>query len=168
MCPENSSGAPRTPSGSDILRVVRALVSAVRESSAYPDVLFRICEALTRTVPCDRATIYLASSRRRAFLPSADHGTPAEVVQTFIRRGYSRGAFPGEEELRAGRSVLAVEGETSPAFEEVLTLVPRDRAGGARPAPSGVRVSVSRGTARRCSRSGRGCRPPTARAGRGS
>jgi len=122
VCPENSSGAPRTPSGSDILRVVRALVSAVRESSAYPDVLFRICEALTRTVPCDRATIYLASSRRRAFLPAADHGTPAEVVQTFIRRGYSRGAFPGEEELRAGRSVLAVEGETSPAFEEVLTL----------------------------------------------
>ena len=99
-----------------------AVLSAVRHAAGYPDVLTRICQGLTTSVPCDRATIYVWSRRRRAFLPAADHGTPAEVVGDFIRRGFSAGAFPGTEELRAGRAVLAVRGKNTPELDEMLTV----------------------------------------------
>ncbi len=108
--------------GSSLLGILSAVLAAVREASGYPDVLARICQALTRTVPCDRATVYVWSRRRRQFLPAADHGTPAEVVGDFIRRGWGPRAFPGEEELRAGRGVVAVRGEASGALAETLEL----------------------------------------------
>jgi signal transduction histidine kinase len=116
-----SARSKRPPTG-DPLAVLLAVLGAVRDSAGYPDVLGRICQALTATIPCDRATVYVWSARRRAHLPAADHGTPPEVVQDFVSRGFQPGAFPGEEALRAGRSVFAVRGYTSPALEEMLEI----------------------------------------------
>ncbi|HYR96911.1 MAG TPA: GAF domain-containing protein, partial [Candidatus Binatus sp.] len=118
----NRSGAPGKPTGSQLLGVLSAVLTAMRDSGGYPDVLTRICRALVETVPCDRSTVYVWSRRRKAFLPAADHGTPAEVVQDFVRRGFGRGSFPGEDELRAGRAVFAVRGSTTPELEDILRL----------------------------------------------
>src|SRR5262249_46021564 len=108
------------PSRPEMLRVLSAVLTAMRDAGEYPDVLGRICAALTETVPCDRATIYVYSRRRRAFLPAADHGTRAEVVQAFIERGWAPGAFPLEAELRAGRAINVARAAAPPALEEVL------------------------------------------------
>jgi signal transduction histidine kinase len=113
-------GASDAPSGTRTLRVLWAVLGAVRQAAGYPDVLFRICEALTRTVPCDRTTIYVWSARRRLFLPVADHGTPSEVAQAFMARGFAAGAFPFEAELRAGRAVSAVRGDGTGPLDPLL------------------------------------------------
>ncbi|HJQ82652.1 MAG TPA: ATP-binding protein [Candidatus Binatia bacterium] len=107
---------------SDLLGVLSAVLAAVRASTVYPDVLARICEALTRSVPCDRATVYAWSRRRKLYLPAADHGTPAEVVGDFIRRGWAPGTFPGEAELRAGRCVIATRDQADGLLAETLEL----------------------------------------------
>src|SRR5579864_2436313 len=109
-------------SGRRLLRVLSAVLDAVRDTSAYPDLLVRICEALTRTVPCDRATVYVWSRRRSQFLPAADYGTPPAVAADFVRRGYGPRTFPGYAELRAGRTVVAVTGQTTETLAETLAL----------------------------------------------
>jgi signal transduction histidine kinase len=110
------------PTGAQTLRVLEGVLAAVREASGYPDVLFRICRAVTRTVPCDRATVYVWSRRRQAFLPVADHGTPPEMVQDFVERGFAPGSFPFEEDLRQGRVVSAVRGDGSGPLDPLLSL----------------------------------------------
>jgi signal transduction histidine kinase len=108
------------PRPAEPLGVLLAVLTAVRDAGPYPDVLGRICQALTCTVPCDRATVYVWSARRRVYLPAADHGTPPEVVRDFISRGFAAGAFPGEEQLRVGRPVFAVRDRVSGALAEML------------------------------------------------
>jgi len=90
--------------------ILETVLEAMRHTTVYPEVLFRICEALTQAVPCDQATIYVWSRRRRAYLPVADHGTPPEVARDFLRHGYAQGAFPGQDAFAAGRAVTAVSG----------------------------------------------------------
>ncbi len=104
------------------LRALWAVLTAVRESTGYPDVLFRIARAVADAVPCDRATVYVHSRRRGMWVPAADHGTPPDVVQAFVQKGYGPGSFPHEDELTAGRSVYAERGSASPGMEEILQL----------------------------------------------
>ncbi|MEW6267956.1 MAG: ATP-binding protein [Thermodesulfobacteriota bacterium] len=103
----------------DTLRALWAVLTAVRESTGYPEFLAHVAQAVTESVRSDRTTLYILSRRRRAFLPAADYGTPAPVVQAFVRRGFTPGTFPGEALLRAGRSVLAIRGR-APELEETL------------------------------------------------
>jgi len=101
------------------LRALWAVLTAVRESTGYPDFLAHLARAVTESVPSDRTTVYLLSRRRGAFFPAADYGTPAAVAAAFASRGYAPGSMVGEEVLRAGRSLLVVRGE-SPRMEEIL------------------------------------------------
>ena len=105
-----------------LLSVLSAVLEAVRDGSAQGDALVRICNALTATVPCDRATVYVWSRRRRQFLPVADYGTPGEVVTDFIQRGYGPRMFPGDAELRAGRTVVAVRDQATDGLAETLEI----------------------------------------------
>src|SRR5579862_4878201 len=105
-----------------LLSVLSAVLDAVRDGSVHGDALVRICKALTATVPCDRASVYVWSRRRRQFLPVADFGTPGEVVTDFIQRGYGPRMFPGEAELRAGRTLFAVRDQATDGLAETLEL----------------------------------------------
>jgi signal transduction histidine kinase len=96
-----------------------AVLTAVRESTGYPDFLGHLARAVTESVPSDRTTVYILSRRRGTFLPAADYGTPGPVVEAFASRGYAPGSIAGEELLRAGRSLLAVRGD-APEMEETL------------------------------------------------
>jgi signal transduction histidine kinase len=104
------------------LEALWAVLTAVRESTGYPDVLFRIAQALATAVPCDRVTVYVRSRRRGMWMPAAEHGTPAAVVEAFARHGYAPGTFPGEEELALGRSIEAVHGRFGPEMDQILDL----------------------------------------------
>jgi signal transduction histidine kinase len=84
-------------------RVLGAVLKAVGDAAGYPDVLARICRAVVAAVPCDRATIYTYSRRTRSYLPKMDHGTPAHVVERFVRRGIAPSSFEATAELVAGR-----------------------------------------------------------------
>lgn len=104
------------------LQALWAVLTAVRESSGYPDVLFRIAQAVAAAVPCDRVTVYVRSRRRGMWMPAAEHGTPAAVIEAFARHGYAPGTFPGEEELAEGRSIEAVRGRYGAAMDDILSL----------------------------------------------
>jgi signal transduction histidine kinase len=92
-------------------RVLGAVVEAVGDGSGFPAVLTRICGAVARALPCERATIYTWSRRARAFLPKADHGTPLHVVERFLRRGFGFGSHSMVSELAAGRTLVARRSE---------------------------------------------------------
>ncbi len=104
----------------ETLRVLWAVLTAVRESTGYPDFLAHLARAVTQSVPSDRTTVYILSHRRGTFLPAADYGTPPRVVQDFASRGWAPNTVPGEEELRRGRSLLLVPGK-SPDADALLT-----------------------------------------------
>ena len=97
-----------------------AVLDAVHEARGYADFLVRVVRAVKENVPSDRAILYVMSERRGAFVPAADHGTPAEIVRAFVARSYAPSSFPGEAELRAGRLLLAVDGQAPAALQELL------------------------------------------------
>jgi signal transduction histidine kinase len=101
-------------------RVLGAVVEAVGDASGFPDVLARICAAVVATLPCERATIYAWSRRARAFLPRADHGTPAEVVERFVRRGFAFGSSTMVSDLAAGRTFVMHRDRASGGDAELL------------------------------------------------
>src|SRR5689334_12533451 len=47
---------------------------------ALPELLARLCRLCIRVVPGDRASVFLWSRRRGAFVAAADCGTPAGVA----------------------------------------------------------------------------------------
>jgi len=96
------------------------VLDAARAATGYPEVLARIATAVATSIGCDRATVYIHSRRRGQYLPAADHGTPPEVAEAFVRRGFGEGAIPEVEDLAQGRSVHAVRGSATPAMEELL------------------------------------------------
>src|SRR5215813_8822197 len=102
-------------------RVLGAVLEAVGDAAGYPDVLHRICIALTAAVPCDRVTIYTASRRTRTYLPRADHGTPAQVVERFVRRGFQPWSFAEATELAQGRVFSVSRATASPEMRAILT-----------------------------------------------
>jgi len=60
-------------------RVADALVQVAEQaggSLALTEVLDRLCRLTVELMPCDQCTIYLWSSRRKAYIPVADCGTP--------------------------------------------------------------------------------------------
>lgn len=101
-------------------RVLGAVLEAVGDAAGYPDVLHRICVALSGSVPCERVTIYTASRRTRSYLPRADHGTPAHVVERFVRRGFAPWSFAEASELAAGRVFSVSRTTASPEMRDVL------------------------------------------------
>src|SRR5437762_6266837 len=105
-------------------RVADALVQVAEQAGAglaLTDVLGRFCRLTVELVPCDRCTIYLWSSRRKAYIPVADCGTPAHVVPRFAERYYYRGKMFFEDDLRAGKTVrLSRERELSPEEYELI------------------------------------------------
>jgi signal transduction histidine kinase len=105
---------PRSP------QALWAILEAVHDARGYADFLARAVRAVKESLPSDRANLYVMSARRGAFLPAADHGTPEAVVRDFVARGYAPGSFPGDEELRAGRWLLAVRGRAPAAQQELL------------------------------------------------
>jgi signal transduction histidine kinase len=102
-------------------RVLGAVLDAVGDAAGYPDVLQRICVALSSAVPCDRVTIYTASRRTRSYLPRADHGTPAHVVERFVGRGFAPWSFSEASELAAGRVFSVSRATASPEMRAILT-----------------------------------------------
>jgi signal transduction histidine kinase len=92
-------------------RVLEAVVEAVGDGSGFPAVLARICRAVGEALPCERATIYAWSRRARAFLPRADHGTPPEVADRFMRRGFGFQSNALVEALTAGRPFVVRRSE---------------------------------------------------------
>jgi signal transduction histidine kinase len=105
---------PRSP------QVLWAVLDAVRESRGYPQFLAAVVRTVKEQLPSDRASLYVLSARRGAFLPAADHGTPDAIAQRFVRRGYLPATFAAEEELRTGRSLLIVRGQGMPALQELV------------------------------------------------
>ena len=105
-------------------RVADALVQVAEQAGAglaLTDVLGRFCRLTVELVPCDRCTIYLWSSRRKAYIPVADCGTPAHVVPRFAEKYYYRGKMFFEDDLRAGKTVrLSRERELSPDEYELI------------------------------------------------
>jgi len=108
-------------------RVAEALLQI--ESLDLRVLLDRICRITVELMPCDRATVYLYSTRARGFVPIADCGTPPEVVAQFAQRFYfgqsrageKRPMIPFRDELRAGRIGCATRDETTdPAMRELL------------------------------------------------
>src|SRR3989475_6054214 len=99
-------------------RVADALVQVAEQAGAglaLTDVLGRFCRLTVELVPCDQCTIYLWSSRRKAYIPVADCGTPAHVVQRFAEKYFYRGKMFFEEDLRGGKTVrLSRDRELSP------------------------------------------------------
>src|SRR5689334_250233 len=101
-------------------RVLGAVLEAVGDAAGYTDALHRICVALSASVPCERVTIYTASRRTRSYLPRADHGTPAHVVERFVRRGFAPWAFAEASELAAGRVFSVSRTTASPEMRDIL------------------------------------------------
>jgi len=105
-------------------RVADALVQVAEQAGAglaLTDVLGRFCRLTVELVPCDRCTIYLWSSRRKAYIPVADCGTPPHVVARFAEKYFYRGKMFFEEDLRAGKTVrLSRDGESSLEARELL------------------------------------------------
>jgi signal transduction histidine kinase len=101
-------------------RVLGAVLEAVGDAAGYPDVLHRICVALSAAVPCDRVTIYTASRRTRSYLPRADHGTPPHVVDRFVRRGFAPWSFAEASQLAVGRVFSVSRATASPEMRSIL------------------------------------------------
>jgi signal transduction histidine kinase len=101
-------------------RVLGAVLEAVGDAAGYPDVLHRICVALSSAVPCDRVTIYTASRRTRSYLPRADHGTPSHVVERFVRRGFAPWSFAEASQLAVGRVFSVSRATASPEMRSIL------------------------------------------------
>jgi signal transduction histidine kinase/DNA-binding response OmpR family regulator len=90
-------------------RVADALLQVAEqagETLALSEVLARVCRLTVELMPCDRCTVYLWSSRRKAYIPMADHGTPSQVVARFVEKYYYRGGYFFEDALREGNSVV--------------------------------------------------------------
>src|SRR5438132_2997910 len=98
-------------------RVADALVQVAEqagETLALPEVLQRLCRLVVELVPSDRCSIYLWSSRYKAYLPVADCGTPAQVSQRFAQRLYYPGQLAYAEQLGKGEVVILERERASP------------------------------------------------------
>ena len=101
-------------------RVLGAVLEAVGDAAGYPDVLFRICRAVVESLPCDRAAIYTYSRQTGTYLPRADHGTPAHIVERFVRRGFNAQPFVETGELEQGRVLRIAREGARPDRSRVL------------------------------------------------
>jgi PAS domain S-box-containing protein len=107
-------------------RVADALLQV--ESLDLRSVLERVCRLTVEHTPCDRATVYLYSSRARGFFPSADYGTPPHIVQRFAERYYfgqshaggDRTIIPFRDDLVAGRLGHATRDDATPEMLGLL------------------------------------------------
>ena len=90
-------------------RVADAVVQVAEQAGttlALGEVLQRVCRLTVDLMPCDRCTVYLWSSRRSAYIPVADQGSPPHVVARFVEKYYRRGGYFFEEALRGGGAVV--------------------------------------------------------------
>ena len=101
-------------------RMLGAVVEAIGDASGYDAVLRRICRAVAESLPCSRATLYTWSKRRREFLPRADHGTPAGVVERFLGRGFVHGGHPIVAKLAGGRTFVLTEADATGEMADLL------------------------------------------------
>lgn len=106
----------------ETLRVLGAVLAAVRDARGYPDLLGRLAQGIRTGIGCERVTVYMLSRRRGLFLPAADVGTPVSVVESFMRTGYGPEALPGHAALLEGRPVHLVRGAVSADIESMLRL----------------------------------------------
>ena len=74
------------------------------DTLTLPLVLGRICRLAVELAPCDRAAIYLWSERFKAFIPSADHGTPSHLSERLAGRYHYPDTI--ETHLREGRMLV--------------------------------------------------------------
>ena len=149
-----SSARSRCSAGPSASAGSRTRVVQVAEQAgttlALGEVLQRVCRLTVDLMPCDQCTVYMWSSRRRAYIPVADQGSPPHVVARFVEKYYRRGGYFFEEALRGGRTLIFSRDESlSPEARELLddseklrarnraALRPRDPRGRAlrRPAP---------------------------------
>jgi signal transduction histidine kinase/CheY-like chemotaxis protein/HPt (histidine-containing phosphotransfer) domain-containing protein len=70
-----------------------------------PEALRHVCQLAAEVTPCDRAAIYLWSERVQAFVPVADHGTPAHVAVALAERNQQQPAAI-QQDLRDGKSIV--------------------------------------------------------------
>jgi PAS domain S-box-containing protein len=107
-------------------RVADALLQV--ESLDVHTVVESICRLTVELMPCDRATVYLYSTRAKGFLPVGDCGTPAHIVERFVQKQYfgqsraggGRAAIPFRDELTAGRFGYTTRDEANPEMRELL------------------------------------------------
>jgi signal transduction histidine kinase len=101
-----------------LLEIVRDVSSAL----PLPELLALICR---RTVEgafgADRVTIFDYHRRSRGYVPLADFGTPAHVVERFIHQPYTTGSTPHREEILVGRTVV-IDRAAASAPEDVALL----------------------------------------------
>src|SRR5258706_7490775 len=93
----------------DERRIADALVRVAEEAGetlALPEVLERLCRLSRELVPCDRASVYLWSRRRSAYVAAADQGTPPAIVARAAGRAHRPGEILHEQALRRGEVVL--------------------------------------------------------------
>ena len=105
-------------------RVADAVVQVAEQAGttlALDEVLQRVCRLTVDLMPCDRCTVYLWSSRRSAYIPVADQGSPPHVVARFVEKYYRRGGYFFEEALRGGGAVVfSRDAPLSPEARELL------------------------------------------------
>jgi PAS domain S-box-containing protein len=107
-------------------RVAEALLHV--ESLDVRTLLDRICHLTVELVPCDRATVYLYSTRAHGFVPVADCGTPPDVVARFAQKYYfgqsraggKRAIVPFRDEMLAGRLGYTNRDDATPELLELL------------------------------------------------
>ena len=86
-----------------------ALLEIAREISvtlSLTDCLQRICAITRAALGADRSSVILWSDRKRAMVPAADVGTPAEVYERFRTASFTAANTPALDELIVGRTVL--------------------------------------------------------------
>jgi signal transduction histidine kinase/CheY-like chemotaxis protein/HPt (histidine-containing phosphotransfer) domain-containing protein len=71
---------------------------------ALTQMLERICRLAVEIAPADRAAIYLWSARYGAFVPAAEHGTPAHVAARLTTRPARPDTI--QQELRDGKTIV--------------------------------------------------------------
>jgi signal transduction histidine kinase/DNA-binding NarL/FixJ family response regulator len=71
---------------------------------ALPQMLGGICRLAVEIAPADRAAIYLWSERYGGFVPAAEHGTPAHVLDRLGTRPHRPDAI--EQDLRDGKTIV--------------------------------------------------------------
>jgi len=86
-----------------------ALLEIAREISSQLDLtqcLNRICEITGKVLRADRSSVILWSARKRAFIASADVGTPPDLFERFRRETFSLQGSPHMSQLLAGEMAV--------------------------------------------------------------
>ena len=116
---ENADTARRQAEEATRSEALLEIVRQMSERMPLPELLALICRKTVEAFGVRQATVYYHHARVNGYLPLGDHGTPAHVVERFVRTRYTLQTTPHFEEIVAGRVVVITHG---------ADLAPEDRA----------------------------------------